>query len=95
MTLTMYDPGNLLPGKEQVRNTRKSGIGNSVKFKETGVKKVMILACAPKVPENVFNTQVFIEKVGLHRLPYTFTGDLKLLNIVAGIMPGSAKHPCV
>ena len=95
MTLTMYDPGDLLPGKEQVRNTRKSGIGHSVRFKEIGVKKVMILACAPKVPENVFNTQVFIEKVGLHRLPYTFTGDLKLLNIVAGIMSGSAKHPCV
>lgn len=93
MTLTLYDPDNLLNIKEQVRATRKSGPG--VKFKETGVQKVMILACAPEVPENVFNVKIFIEKVGLSRLPYTFTGDLKLLNIVAGIMSGSSKHPCV
>ena len=93
MTLTLYDPDNLLHIKDEVRTTRKSGPG--VKFKDTGVQKVMILACAPEVPENVFNIKTFIEKVGLSRLPYTFTGDLKLLNIVAGIMSGSAKHPCV
>ena len=96
MTLTLYDPDNVthLPSN-QSRTTREQGIGVGVKYRETGVKKVMILASSPKVSENFYNTGIFIDKVKLGQLHYKFTGDFKMLNIVAGIMSASARCPCV
>ena len=50
MTLTLYDPDNVthLPSN-QSRTTREQGIGVGVKYRKTGVQKVMILASSPKV----------------------------------------------
>ena len=92
MTLTLYDPETVTHSEaNQSRTCRSQGIGVGVNYRETGVKKVMILASSPKVPENFFNAGIFIEKVKLDQLHYKFTGDFKMLNIISGLMSASAK----
>ena len=61
----------------------------------TGVRKILLLAITPKVNESYHNVRVLLEKVKINELLYKFTGDLKLYNIVAGIMSASSLCPCV
>ena len=95
MVLTMYDEEDIIPVNNKPRITRMDGIGAGTSYRLTGRRKIMILASAPKVPENHHNCSIFIDKVNINSLVYKFTGDLKLYNIVGGLMSGSAKHPCI
>ena len=95
MILTMYDEEDILPVHTMSRVTRDEGIGGGTGYKLTGRRKIMIVASAPKVPENHHNCSIFIDKANINSLVYKFTGDLKLYNIVGGLMSSSAKHPCI
>ena len=95
MTLTLYDPENLLPATDTSRISRKDGIGSGSSYRMTGVRKILLLAITPKVNESYHNVRVLLEKVKINELLYKFTGDLKLYNIVAGIMSASSLCPCV
>lgn len=95
MVLTMYDEEDILPNNNKERVTRAEGIGAGTSYRLTGRKKIMILASAPKVPENYNNCAIFINKVNISSLVYTFTGDLKLYNIIGGLMASSSKCPCI
>ena len=95
MVLTMYDEEDIIPVNNKPRATRMEGIGAGTSYRLTGRRKIMILASAPKVPENHHNCSLFIDKVKINSLVYKFTGDLKLYNIVGGLMSSSAKHPCI
>ena len=95
MILTMYDEEDILPVHTMSRVTREEGIGGGTGYKLTGRRKIMIIASAPKVPENHHNCSIFIDKANINSLVYKFTGDLKLYNIVGGLMSSSAKHPCI
>ena len=65
------------------------------KFKDLGVKKIFILAMAPKTPENYENMKIMITKTKLNLLcNYVVVADLKLLNIIIGIGTHSSKYPC-
>ena len=95
MILTMYEPDNLLVnmgGGNRV--TREAGIGSGEQYSLLGRKKVMILAIAPKVPENYTNLQLFYDMVGLNKLQYKQTGDMKALNILLGMMSCSSQCGC-
>lgn len=67
--------------------------------KDTSVKKLFILAIAPDVQENYSNMLLILDKLNLQNpdvLPYpvSFSNDLKMNNIILGIMSHSSKHPC-
>ena len=36
------------------------------------------------VPENYNNCQIFMSKTGINDVLYTFSGDLKIMNIMSG-----------
>ena len=95
MVLTLYDEDDLLPSNIKQRSVRAGGIGSGTNYRLTGRKKIMIVASAPGVPETYKNCALIIDKVKINTLLYTFTGDLKLYNIVGGLMSSSCKCPCI
>ena len=68
----------------------------SKKYKDSGVKKVLIIGIAPGVPENYVNMKKLWICIGLHRLnrKFTIATDLKLCNILLGLMSHSSTYPC-
>ena len=66
------------------------------KFKDSGVKKVIILGIAQGVQENYVNLKKLWINIGLDKLDYDFTiaTDLKLANIMLGMQNHSSTHPC-
>ena len=66
------------------------------KFKDSGVKKVFILAITPGIQENYINMKKLWLEAGLHNLRYDYTiaTDLKLCNILLGLMSHGSLHPC-
>ena len=69
------------------------------KFLETGVKKIFIVAIAPATPEKIFNLEKLWIAAGMNSLSWdyascTIASDLKLLNIILGLMSHSSLHPC-
>ena len=69
------------------------------KFVDSGVKKIFIIAIAPDTPENYFNLEKLWVAAGLETLSFdysscTIASDLKLVNIVLGLMSHSSIHPC-
>ena len=71
-------------------------------FKDTGVKKMLILAITPDVQEtyaNVLRLMVQAQLAGpnsqSHNLSnFVFSSDLKIANIILGLMSHSSCHPC-
>ena len=66
------------------------------KFKDSGVKKVIIIGITPNVPENYVNVKKVWLSIGLQSMQKSFTiaTDLKLCNILLGLMSHSSMHPC-
>lgn len=63
-------------------------------FRDTGVKKVLLLAVAAKTPENYHNIKTIIENTQINIMPYKFASDFKMQNIAAGLQTHSSKCPC-
>ena len=85
--LSVFDIDNLVSGNK---------VGLSKKFKDSGVKKVFLIATVPDVPENYQNVKKLWLNLGLQNLDRRFTiaTDLKLRNILLGMMSHSSCHPC-
>ena len=66
------------------------------KFKDSGVKKVMIIAIVPDIQENYVNVKRLWLEYGIDKLKRNFTiaTDLKLCNILLGLMSHTSTHPC-
>ena len=66
------------------------------KILDCGVKKTMIIGIVPNVQENYMNIKRFWLEVGLDKLSRDFTiaTDLKLANILLGLMSHSSTNPC-
>ena len=66
------------------------------RFKESSVKKLFILGISPKVPEHYVNVKrLWINSdIDSRRRKYTVATDLKLCNIMLGMMSHSSLHPC-
>lgn len=75
---------------------RNSGGRAVQRFKDSGVKKLFILAISPSTQENRHNVKLLWDKLGINKfLSYgTITVDLKLANMLVGIMGHSASYPC-
>ena len=57
---------------------------------------MFIIGIAPGIPENYINLKKLWLSIGLHQLNYDFTiaTDLKLCNILLGLMTHASMHPC-
>jgi hypothetical protein len=68
-----------------------------MRFRNTGVKKAIILGIAPETQENHTNMRLMWRELGLNCLladRFTIACDLKVANLLLGIMPHSCLHPC-
>lgn len=85
--MSIFDIDNLV-------SINKTGL--SKKIKDSGVKKVFLIGAVPDVPENYANVKQLWIKLGLQQLnrKFTIATDLKLCNILLGLMSHSSSHPC-
>lgn len=63
-------------------------------FKDAGVKKLLVLAIAPKVQENFNNIKTIWTHLEINSYLGFIATDLKLANILVGIMAHSSSTPC-
>lgn len=87
---------NLL--QENRRSKYIDGVGEK-QFKESSVKKLFIIAIVKDVPENYRNVLALWNLLELTSLTHPFAPffcamDLKLANIMLGLMSHSSNHPC-
>ena len=66
------------------------------KFLESGVKRVIVIALAPNISEDYVNVRRLWLNSGVEKLhrKYTIATDLKLCNVLLGMMSHSSCHPC-
>ena len=64
--------------------------------KDTSTKQAIILAYVDDIPENHFNLSKILNKLQVHMMSYhhSIVGDLKLYNIILGLMECGSRHGC-
>lgn len=63
--------------------------------KDTGVKKLLLLAVVPGITEKYTNiAKVWSTLLKLNELEAVVAGDLKIVNLLLGLMGHSSSHPC-
>ena len=63
-------------------------------FKNSSVKKLMILAVVPKVSENHPNLQAISNELNMQAVEFSVSADVKMLNCLAGKASGQPKFGC-
>ena len=63
-------------------------------FKDTGVKKLIVLAIVQDIPENHSTLRAMLKILDLKRLSPKFSVDLKVANLLCGLQSHSCTHPC-
>lgn len=68
-------------------------------FKDSGVKKLFVIAIAQNIPENHNNINVIWERLQINKFltkdrDGTVSTDLKVANIIFGLMSHTSSHPC-
>ena len=68
----------------------------SKNYIDTGVKKVFIIGITPDVPEKYANVKKVCTSIGLSSLnrKFSIATDLKLCNILLGLMSHASRYPC-
>lgn len=66
----------------------------------SGINKCIMCFCSPQIKEVNWNLNKIFQLIGMEQvfLQYEnvlFTGDLKLINEIYGLMEASSNHPCV
>ena len=74
----------------------KANHAMSKRFLVSGVKRVFVIGLVPDVGENYVNVKRLWINSGVDKLQkkYTIATDLKLCNILLGMMNHSSCHPC-
>ena len=86
--------------EEMVENTtgiKKRKPNYNKDFKFSGVKKIFLLGVAPFVQENYENLSMIWSRLKINVLDMydtAITADLKLANIICGLMAHASQHPC-
>ena len=70
------------------------GIANNVK--DTSTKRAIIIAFVDDIPETYDNLSIILDKLKVHLIKYNhkFVSDLKLGNILLGLMECGSRHGC-
>ena len=64
------------------------------KFKDSGVKSLLLAAVVPGTPENFHNQKTMLEALGMEGLEWSMTVDLKMANCLVGKASGQPKYGC-
>ena len=64
---------------------RKFKMGKKDRYKNSGVKRVFILALIPNTPENYKNMEIILKELDLTQISYSIASDFKLINICSGL----------
>lgn len=64
------------------------------KYRDGGVKKLIILAIAPKTGEYYLNVKKILDEIGIAKVNFCVSSDLKLINIMFGIQNHASTYPC-
>lgn len=72
----------------------KTPVLSSKPFKESGVKRLHIVALAPNLTEKYEYISLIWNLLKLNDFKYVVAGDLKIINIIVGIMAHSSSNPC-
>ena len=62
--------------------------------KLTGVKKLLMLAIVPDVPETNYNMELLMDLTQLNKISHIFVADFKLLLIMLGKQNAVSAYPC-
>jgi len=85
------------PSNGRKRMKLSDGVASKT-LKDSGVKKLFILAIVPNVEENYTNVLTLWRLLQLTNpstlSPYCIATDLKLANIMVGLMAHGSAHPC-
>lgn len=79
--------------KESKRQKYDDGVCAKT-FKDSGVKKLFILGIAKSTQENYDNVSEIWKMLNINDFSCTIATDLKLANILLGIMSHSSSYPC-
>ena len=72
-----------------------TGLHAKGSFKDTSVKRTLILAAVENIKETHENIQLILSQIkNFDRIKYYICSDLKLINIISGISSCSGKYPC-
>ena len=93
----------LLKEEEEPKQSRSTYAERGILAKGllfSSVNKCIMSFCCPQIKEVYLNLQKIFQLICINELfvkyeNIIFTGDLKVLNEVYGIMEASSKHPCV
>ena len=66
----------------------------SERFRDTGVKKLFVVGIVAGVPETYHNVKTLLEASKVTSISFSLATDMKLANILCGIMQHSSVHPC-
>lgn len=81
--------------EDTINNLSTSKQNNHSTFKESGVKKIFIIFLAPSTQENYTNVALIWSSLKLNEILGTVSTDLKLANILTGLMTSASLHPCI
>ena len=67
-------------------------------MQSTSIRKLIIQAIAPGIPENYENISNVLNFLKLNELPpalsVRYAADLKMINLLLGMMSHASSHPC-
>ena len=78
--------------KKRLRNSYENGM--NVKFLNSSVKKLFIIGIVESTQENFENVSLLWQLLKLNTFHCTVATDLKLANVLIGIMSHASKYPC-
>lgn len=94
ITLSVQDTQTGGDNDSQRRQRYHDGLSSKL-FKDSGVKKLFLVGLAPETQENYENVRELWSLLKINRLDrWTVATDLKLANILMGIMTHASNHPC-
>lgn len=84
----------IIESKKSNRQTYSEGVA-AKKFKDSGVKKLFLIGVAESVQENYDNVGMLWSLMNIRQFQEaTISTDLKLANILTGLMAHSSVYPC-
>ena len=75
------------------RSSYREGVA-AKSAKHSSVKKLIILAAVPNVPENYSNVKLILNELNMEALEFTYSADVKMLMTLVGKSAGKPKFGC-
>lgn len=91
ITLSIQNLNEAAKGTQ--RQFYRDGIA-AKRFKDSGVKQLFLLGLVPHTQENYENASKLLLLLKIYELKGSIATDLKLANILAGLMTHASLYPC-